>query len=161
VPSFAANSAAIAHALGEEVARIEEFIVLLQREQELLAHGAADPLLELIESKNSLANALTRLAQTRERILAELGLPAGRAGMEAWLENSGASADRQAWTHLLELAAQARELNATNGKLIGLQMQHNQQALAALMSAVDRVTTYGPDGQQQAAALGGRSFGKA
>lgn len=157
----ASSPIAIGRALGEEVTRIEEFIALLQREQEFLASGAVDPLLALIESKNSLANALARLAQTRERILMELGLPTGREGMEAWLEKSGTAADRQAWTRLLELAAQARELNATNGKLIGLQMQHNQQALAALMSAVDRVTTYGPDGQQQAAALGGRSFGKA
>lgn len=157
----ATDPTAPGRALGEEVTRLEEFIALLRREQELLAHGAAEPLLALIDSKNSLANTLARLAQTRERILAELGLFSGRAGMEAWLGSSGTAADRQAWARLLELAAQARELNATNGKLIGLQMQHNQQALAALMSAVDRVTTYGPDGQQQAAALGGRSFGKA
>lgn len=157
----ASNPIAIGRVPGEEIARLEEFIALLQREQEFLACGAVEPLLALIESKNSLANALARLAQTRERILMELGLPAGRAGMEAWLENSGTAADRQVWTRLLELAAQARDLNATNGKLIGLHMQHNQQALVALMSAVDRVTTYGPDGQQQAAAPGGRSFGKA
>ncbi|MDP2808775.1 MAG: flagellar export chaperone FlgN [Rhodocyclaceae bacterium] len=57
-----------------------------------------------------------------------------------------------------ELAAEARSLNETNGKLIALRMQHNQQALAVLMAAADQAITYGPDGQQRGGG-GGRSLG--
>lgn len=59
-----------------------------------------------------------------------------------------------------ELVTAARTLNEANGKLIGLRMQHNQQALSALLEAADQATTYGPDGQQQAG-LGSRILGKA
>lgn len=61
---------------------------------------------------------------------------------------------------LRDLASEARSLNETNGKLIALRLQHNQQALNVLMSAADAVATYGPDGQQQSA-LGSRILGKA
>lgn len=61
---------------------------------------------------------------------------------------------------LRELAAQARALNETNGKLIGLHLQHTQQALSVLLAAANQAATYGPDGQQQGG-LGSRSLGKA
>lgn len=60
----------------------------------------------------------------------------------------------------LSLAAEARALNETNGKLIALHMQRTQKALSVLMAAADRGMTYGPDGQQQVGG-GGRSFGSA
>lgn len=161
VPAAASSAGEIARGLDGELSRLEEFVALLQHEQELLKRGEPEPLLALIDSKNGLANTLAGLAQARERQLADLGLPAGRSGMENWLNRSGQAEDRRRWTRLLELAGQARDLNALNGRLIGLHMQHNQQALAALTAAANKVTTYGPDGQQQAAVLGGRSFGKA
>lgn len=146
--------------LDEEVGKIREFIALLQREQELLKTGDTEALLPLIETKTSLANRLAALAQGREGFLKRQGLAGGRAGMEVWLERHGNPAQRKAWQTLLELAAEARDLNITNGKLIGLHMRHNQQAFAALMSATDRAMTYGPDGQQTTG-LGGRILGSA
>ena len=91
--------------------------------------------------------------------LARLGLPSGRDGMEAWLA-SRASRQQASWKELLTLAADARSLNETNGKLINLHLQHNQQALNVLLAAVDKAVTYGPDGQQKSAS-GGRSLGSA
>jgi len=61
---------------------------------------------------------------------------------------------------LHELAATARELNETNGKLIAVHIQRNQQALNVLLAAAGNAPTYGPDGQQHAS-LGSRSLGKA
>jgi len=61
---------------------------------------------------------------------------------------------------LRELAAEAKTLNETNGKLIALRLQQNRKALDILLSAADNATTYGPDGQQQTG-LGGRILGKA
>ncbi len=147
--------------LNEEINRLKEFIGLLEREQDLLKQGDTESLLPLIETKTSLANSLAAFAQARAEQLNRLGLDTGRAGMEAWLaRNDQGGKLREAWQTLLDLAAQARNLNITNGKLIGLHMQHNQQAFNALMSATNRAMTYGPDGQQQTG-LGGRILGTA
>lgn len=148
-------------ALGEEIARLQEFVGLLQREQELLKGGDTEALLALVGNKNALANSLAELSRARDSRLKALGLAPGREGMQIWLSRNDKDGMRQAsWTRLLELAATARDLNALNGKLIGMRMQHNQQALAALLSAADNASTYGPDGQQQPG-LGGRILGKA
>jgi flagella synthesis protein FlgN len=81
--------------------------------------------------------------------------------MDAWLARNDPDGKlRASWQSLLALAAQARNLNILNGKLIGLHMQHNQQAFTALMNASNRAMTYGPDGQQQVG-LGGRILGTA
>jgi flagella synthesis protein FlgN len=158
----AAPSASVATGikLDDEVGQLRVFISLLQREQDFLKRGDTESLLPLIESKTALANALSAFAQAREHELARLGLGSGRTGMNAWLSRHGNDALRRTWQTLLELATEARELNTTNGKLIGLHMQHNQQAFTALMNAANRAMTYGPDGQQQTG-LGGRILGTA
>ncbi|MDP2107753.1 MAG: flagellar protein FlgN [Rhodocyclaceae bacterium] len=130
--------------LRTEISRLGEFIDLLQREQALLIQGDTEALLLLSEKKTALANTLAALAQERAAEMAEMGSDTISA----------------AWQKLLELAAKARDLNATNGQLISLHMQNNQQALAVLMNAANRAMTYGPDGQQTAG-VGGRILGSA
>lgn len=61
---------------------------------------------------------------------------------------------------LHELATEARRLNETNGKLIAMHLQRNQQALNVLLAAADHAATYGRDGQQQTG-IGSRFLGKA
>ncbi|MCX8086968.1 MAG: flagellar protein FlgN [Rhodocyclaceae bacterium] len=150
----------LAQTLEDEIGRLEAFIALLQREQSLLEKGETEALLPLIEQKNALAGALAGFDRSREHALARLGLPAGRAGMEAWLASQEGAPYQAQWERLLELAQRARDLNETNGRLIQLHLSHHQQALAALMNAANQITTYGPDGQQQGG-LGGRILGKA
>lgn len=132
--------------LDAEITKIKEFVALLRREQTLLQAADTDALLPLIDQKTALSDALAAFGQARERELARLGLPAGRAGMNAWLEQHAAL--RPTWEALLTLAAEARELNLLNGKLVGLHLSKNQQAFNALMSASQRAMIYGPDGQQ-------------
>lgn len=156
----AAPLSRLSQVIGNEFASLQEFVTLLQREQELLKLGDAESLLPLIENKNALADKLGTLARAREMEVSRLGLAPGRAGMELWLQKSGGESDRQLWSKLMALAAEARDINMVNGKLIGLHMQHNQQAFTALMNASNRAMTYGPDGQQQAG-LGGRILGTA
>ncbi len=127
--------------LRAEISRLGEFIDLLQREQELLIRGDTEALLLLSENKTALANALAALSQAREGQLVT-------------------DAHTPAWQTLRELAAKAKNLNETNGKLIGLHLQHNQQAFAVLMAAANRAMNYGPDGQQKIG-LGGRILGSA
>lgn len=149
--------------LGEEIAKLKEFVSLLQREQTLLARADTEALLSLIDGKTALADTLGEFSQAREDLLTRLGLPGGRAGMAAWLARDGSENQRKLWQELLDLAAQARALNETNGKLIALHLQQNHQAFTALMQAANRAMTYGPDGQQQTSTTGlsGRILGTA
>jgi flagella synthesis protein FlgN len=149
-------SAPIAAILADELAALRDFVALLQHEQATLVEGKVDALVALIDRKSALAARLTDCAQRREKTLQELKLPPGRSGMEAWL--AAASTDPRArlhWQQLLPLAAEAKALNELNGKLIGTCLQHNQQALAALLGATERAMTYGPDGHTLASAGGG------
>lgn len=146
--------------LDEEITKLREFIAILGREQELLTSADIDALMPLIDTKTGMANTLTALSRGRDDCLARIGLPGSRAGMEAWLKESGNDQQRRGWQDLLQLAATARAINETNGKLINLHAQRNQQAFAALMSAANRAMTYGPDGQQQPG-FGSRILGTA
>lgn len=146
----------VADLLGEEVRLLGAFVDLLRQEQQSLQQGTVDALVALAEKKSVMANQLTDLQGQREDLLAAAGLGKGRAAMDAWLTT--APDRRPRWQELLRLAEEARNLNELNGKLIGIQMQNNQQALAALLNAGGQFVTYGPDGQQTAGG-GGRSFG--
>lgn len=149
----------IAGLLAGELAALREFVALLRQEQAALLEGNVDTLAALATKKSALATRLNDCARGRETALASLGFAPGRAGMEAWLAAAGTAATDN-WQGLLPLAAEARELNALNGKLIGQRLQHNQHALAVLMGATEQAMTYGPDGHAQATA-GGRSRGSA
>lgn len=146
--------------LAAEISQVRAFIDLMKREQTFLKQGETEALLPLIERKNELSHLLAERARSREADLNHLGFPPGRPGMDAWLNRAGDGSLRDAWQTLLELAAEARDINTVNGKLIGLHMSHHQQAFETLMRAADRAMTYGPDGQQQTG-LGGRFLGSA
>jgi flagella synthesis protein FlgN len=148
----------LADLLSRELQAVHSFILLLRREQSLLAEGASEALSALAEEKARAAGQLNGLAESRETQLAALKLPAGRAGMEAWAGSADGAPYRANWHQLLQLAAEARALNEGNGKLIALHLQHYQQGLTVLMAALDQAATYGPDGQQRTG-LSGRSLG--
>lgn len=142
--------------LAEEIREVEAFVALLREEQTLLSSpDNADTLMPLVERKSDFAARLKVLADRREQGLVAAGLEKGRAGMDAWLARTPDTQRlRSQWQKLLALAGEARAQNETNGKLIGIHWQHNQAALAALMSATDRAMTYGPDGQQKSGGSG-------
>lgn len=141
--------------LAEELAQLKKFVEVLREEQEALSVGAVDTLMRLVEYKSALALQLGNLAKQREDMLGAAGFGLGREAVDAWLADTpGTTVQRKTWQELLELTMQARNLNETNGKLINLRMQHNQQALAVLMAAADKAMTYGPDGQQRTGGTG-------
>lgn len=151
----------IAQRLADELGELERFLTLLDAEQAVLQQGEADKLPPLVAQKSALAARLGQLLAQREQSLINAGFAGGREGMESWLaRQSNASRLLEQWQRLLTMAQTARDRQDTNGKLIALQLQHNQQALAALMSASGRPLTYGPDGQQRVGG-GGRALGSA
>lgn len=146
--------------LDREYRALQGFVTLLRREQALLEAGTTDSLAALAEEKLKAATELADFSATRDSKLIHSGLQPGRAGMDAWTTTPAGAGYRQQWQQLLALTAEARGLNDTNGQLINIRMQNNQQALSILMAAADQAVTYGPDGQQQTGG-GGRSLGSA
>lgn len=134
-----------------EIAVVQVFVALLEREQQMLIKGEVNELLELVGEKNALAAQLASLAAQRGTWLAAEGRTADRSGVTAWLADHPDESDAgTAWTLLLSLATQARELNRVNGGLIQLRMHHNAQALELLLGGNGALALYGPDGQNAA-----------
>lgn len=164
--------ALLARGLEEELLLLQKFIDLLQREQQALTGGDIQLMLSLGDEKSRLATQLSLSAERRSSQLATVGFSSDRFGVESWLDQTQTAqttaqaslppvpSAREQWAELLVLAAQARNLNETNGRLIGMHLQHNQQALNTLLSATHQAMLYGPDGQAHAA-HSGRLFGSA
>jgi flagellar biosynthesis/type III secretory pathway chaperone len=151
----------IEQTLADELGALQHFSTLLAEEQEVLKRGEADKLPPIVDKKSVLAARLGELLAQREHALTTTGQAAGREGMEAWLaKHPRQSAIGPIWQRLLDLAVTARSQQELNGKLIAMQLLHNQQAIAALMSASGRPLTYGPDGHQRMGG-GGRTLGSA
>lgn len=154
------RSASLADLIAQELGLLQSFAALLRQEQSLLTHGKAEPLADLAREKSDIAAKLGLLASARESDLVRRGFDAGRPGMDRWVALPEGASSRRRWEQLLVLAADTKALNETNGKLIAIQLQHNQQALNTLLAAADQAATYGPDGQQRPAGSG-RSLGSA
>ena len=150
------SAAPLASLLAQETEVLRRFLALLEREQALLAAGDVDGLTAVAPEKSAFAEQLGLLARQRESQLAAANCPR----MGDWLARPGHGALETAWQDLLDLARRAKDLNETNGRLIALRLQHNQQALATLLAATNQAMTYGPDGQQRGPG-GGRNLGSA
>ena len=147
----------VARLLADEVSLLDDFIVVLKREESLLLDTKTDALVELAEQKTAVYRRLQFLSDQRSRLFAAARLELNDASMSAALANDATALAN--WQKLLELAAEAAQRNQINGKLISEKMQHNQQALTVLMAAASQPgATYGPDGQSRPH-LSGRRFG--
>lgn len=145
----------LAELLDTESVVVEQFIVLLEREQAALQDGITEPLVEIADAKAPLTIRLNELAIKRNQALAMAGLPPDRAGIETWLQRYPVQGIKDAWERLHTAIAQASTLNELNGKLITLRLQYTNQALNALTVAQRHSgVLYGPDGQ--AAQFAGR-----
>lgn len=145
--------------LAGELAELKRFCVLLDEERKVLTGAQADRLADIANEKSSLAAQIGRRESHRDAMLAKKGLPKGRPGIDAWLASlPNPEAERTRWQELLELAARARDENQTNGRLIGLLLRQNEEAISLLVSGgADSV--YGNDGQTRRGSDGKRSFG--
>src|SRR5690349_10336794 len=135
--------------LPAEHERIEALVELMKQEQQFLVAADADGLAELTARKAALVQELAQLSRQRHGALGSAGFVSLEAGMEPWLAAQGDDASRAAWSALLALTAEAKELNRVNGMLINRQMAHNQTVLNALRTptAAPEATLYGAKGQ--------------
>jgi len=147
--------------LKQEINCLLSFCSAIEQEQAALVSGAIDALPAAAEKKSAQAAQLSKLDSTRNALLTAHGYAAGRTGMDAWLESQASATESAAsWAKVLELAAKAKTENEINGRLIGAQLQQNQQALKILIGDSGATMTYGPTGQQ-AGLVGRRPLGSA
>ena len=129
--------------------RIAALVELMKQEQQFLVAADADGLAGLTARKAALVQELAQLSRQRHGALGSAGFLASEGGMEPWLAAHGDDESRGAWSALLALTADAKELNRVNGMLINRQMAHNQTVLNALRTptAAPEATLYGAKGQ--------------
>jgi len=157
IQSFVAN-------LEAERLAFQEFVELLESEQETLLQGDIDRLAALAQLKSERLVQLAQLAEKRNSHLVANSLPADTRGMEQCLKASATEAPsaRGEWNRLLDLAKTAQQLNQSNGLMIQQRLGNNQQALAVLQAAANQAnqaSLYGPDGQTRTTGTG-RPLGK-
>jgi flagella synthesis protein FlgN len=148
----------LAFLIEAEASQIKEFLDLLEREETLLVSGDAEGLLPLTEEKNERYRQLQRLHDDRAMLLARYGFANDNAALRAIYAKSPKLLAR--WDEALASAAQARERNAINGRLIAERMRRNQGALSVLLSAADQPPLYDAGGHSRPAG-GGRILGSA
>lgn len=133
----------------QEVATARLLLKLLEQEQAHLIEADVKALESLTPQKHTLVSRMSSFAITRQKALAEAGYPSEEASMQKWLSSSANLAkEQQTWNELVQLVQSAKELNRTNGILIGTHMARNQNALQILQQEQPG-NTYGPDGKKQ------------
>lgn len=144
--------------LAAEHAALLEFVLLLEREQEMLVSDPGDQLLVLSEQKTADALTLNGFAQARHAIFQKNIPKLDTDTIQAWL-GAHSPEGLSLWQNILALAKRSQLLNLDNGKLIQMKLRHNQQSLAVLSAAAKKANLYGPDGQPDIPTGSGRSLG--
>ena len=147
------------HQLQEELRMARALLDLLNKEQAQLIAADIDALTALTEEKTRLVTRMSALAAERHQALAIAGFAATEEGMQAWLANRQPDTTLQSWQELLQLARSAKEVNRSNGLLIGKHLARNQSALNVLKGGPQGQALYGPNGQSVAAAGRGLAIG--
>jgi len=127
-----------------------EFCDILQTERACLLRADVEALAQVTRQKSERVDRLVELRDTRTRYLESLGVDPGSSDSERWLLThtaAEAATLSRLWKELVESARRARDLNHANAALITARLTHNQAALAALHTAAQTQSLYGPDGQ--------------
>lgn len=137
--------------LSQELDTANQLLQLLKQEQGLLVNASIDGMAALIGQKSVLIARMAELADARLNALSKVGFAAEESSMQKWLDSSTlADANRasakKTWEELLAQISNAKELNRTNGLLIGTHMSRNQAALQVLQGNQGS-QVYGKDGQ--------------
>lgn len=140
------NSMAPMSSLREEHQSLLELLDVLKQEQQHLVAADIDNLALATARKTELVLRMTLLANQRQSALGAAGHAAADAGMETWLAASGEADAQSLWRQVLDLTAEAKEINRLNGTLINRHMAYTQNALNALNPPAPSGNFYGPSG---------------
>ncbi|MDX5363623.1 MAG: flagellar protein FlgN [Pseudazoarcus pumilus] len=154
----AAARARFVQAIDAELASLEQFRELLQREQALLIDGDTDGLMSLTPKKSALHQQLQRQHDALAMLLGQHGITPSAEAIQQLC--AGLPDVLARWDSILDLGAEVKALNEINGKLITERMQNNQAALSVLLSAADQPSLYDAGGSARPSGRG-RHLGSA
>lgn len=122
---------ALAAVMGDLAVEVDALHASLIEERLALDHGDAQALDAAGRTKGNLLDRIDRLDAERR----QLGDAAGVDSL----------ADPR-WAPTVERLRECRNLNETNGRIVGQRMSHVRQALAVLSGEAPGGSTYGPNG---------------
>jgi flagella synthesis protein FlgN len=144
--------------LNDELTLMQNLKLLLELEQSILIENDADKLAGTLQNKNKLLAEINQLEKLRVKSLTQLGINPNAEDFQLFITQNNNLNLQQAWGQLVDLSAQAQELNRNNGMLINRQINRNQQALNILQQNDPHTNTYGADGQTKIGNQTGRGF---
>lgn len=132
--------------LSDELTAAHRLLALIQEEQAHLIEPDTEQLAVVTEQKNTALKALAELGSARNSLLTSMGVAVTPESVPLWLATQGDDA-RKNWSALMAVAAEAKEVNRTNGLLISQKIAQNQGALNILTGGSAPNNFYGPNGQ--------------
>lgn len=146
----------IDRALDDEFSAARELLGILKDEQRHLIASDTDALIGVTEKKTVSVTRLSEASARRTSAFAAHNIDGGATAVKAWLARADAKTGGT-WDALMTVAAEAKELNRTNGLLIARHIMSSQNSLQILQGNANVSRFYGPDGQSTAG-IAGRTF---
>lgn len=146
------NAEVLANLFQQEIPLVQDFLNLLEQENNLLQNFRSEGLDDLVAQKNKLLPQIQDLENQRINLL---NLPekseSTSNSITAATDNLIAQiADPKIsilWEILRELAKNVQELNSQNGNLLGLHLNKTNEILKILQQQTDKPTLYGKQGR--------------
>ena len=118
----------------DDIAPMQELLDLLQQEAVALHGRDMAPLEGILARKQSLIVLLEQQGQRRNNLLADLGLSANRAGIQAVAaQSANGEVLMQQLDVLTQLMDTCRQVNETNGRIIQVQQHVTNNQIRILM----------------------------
>lgn len=146
------NAEVLANLFQQEIPLVQDFLNLLEQENNLLQNFRSEGLDDLVAQKNKLLPQIQDLENQRINLL---NLPekseSTSNSITAATDNLITQIDDPKisilWEILRELAKNVQELNSQNGNLLGLHLNKTNEILKILQQQTDKPTLYGKQGR--------------
>lgn len=146
------NAEVLANLFQQEIPLVQDFLNLLEQENNLLQNFRSEGLDDLVAQKNKLLPQIQDLENQRINLL---NLPekseSTSNSITAATDNLIAQIDDPKisilWEILRELAKNVQELNSQNGNLLGLHLNKTNEILKILQQQTDKPMLYGKQGR--------------
>lgn len=146
------NAEVLANLFQQEIPLVQDFLNLLEQENNLLQNFRSEGLDDLVAQKNKLLPQIQDLENQRINLLNLPGKSESTSNsITAATDNLIAQIDDPKisilWEILRELAKNVQELNSQNGNLLGLHLNKTNEILKILQQQTDKPTLYGKQGR--------------
>ena len=139
----------LAALLRQERGSAEALLEVLEQEHAALTGNDADLIVAISRQKQQLTGQLQQQMSTRDRWLAQLGLPTGGTGIQQLTGGDNNDTPLAAeWRSLQQVAAELQRHNDINGGIVALNRNHVRQALDLLIGQQEATSAYDRDGNR-------------